>query len=250
MSFSKEKFLSLPGRNQAKKLADLIAAFLEGGNAQNLVELRRLAGWRENSPAIPESPSRHFLAEFYTALRNEAGLGFEQKVTDALAAVDTDLSTPRSEPLPWWVCLHNGRSAFNAGSVIRTADCFGFSGVLLSGYTAKTENRALKSAAMGTEEWFPVEYAADPETWLSARGGERPTVVALETGPDAVDMGEFSWPDYGLLLLGNEELGLSPELLEVADAKVRIPMYGRKNSLNLANAFAVAAWEIRRRHES
>ncbi len=250
MSFSKEKFLSLPSRNQAKKLADLIAAFLKEGRTEYLSELRRLADWRKIPTKIPDHPSLHFLTELYASLRTEAGLGFEQSLTDVLAAADADRSAPRSMPLPWWVCLHNGRSAFNAGSVIRTADCFGFSGVVLSGYTAKTDNKSLQSAAMGAEKWIPVTHTPEPEEWLASRSGEKLSVVALETTADAVAIDEFEWPTAGLLLLGNEELGLPAELLELADVKVQIPMYGRKNSLNLANAFAVASWEIRRKHEA
>jgi len=250
MSFSKEKFLSLAPQNRAKKLADLVAAYIKEGTRESLDELRRLGAWQEISLTIPEEVSLHDLAELYTSLRTEAGMGIEQSVIDALDARSPDRSKSISAPFPWWVCLHNGRSAFNAGSVIRTADCFGLSGVVLTGYTAKTDNKSLKSAAMGTQDWFPVEYATGPAEWLSGRAGENLTVVALETTPDAIDIDDFQWPKSGLLLLGNEELGLSQEILDLADAKLRIPMHGRKNSLNLANAFAVAAWEIRRRHES
>ena len=74
-------------------------------------------------------------------------------------------------------------------------------------------------------------------------------IVALETDPDAPLLGECEWPERGVLAIGNEELGLEPAALEASGRRVRIPMYGRKASMNVANAFALAAWEIRRARE-
>ena len=70
-------------------------------------------------------------------------------------------------------------------------------------------------------------------------------IIALETGEDALPIQDVSWPEKGLVVLGNEELGISPELLEACSIKVEIPMAGRKASMNVAGAFAVLSYAIR-----
>ena len=70
-------------------------------------------------------------------------------------------------------------------------------------------------------------------------------LIALEIHPNAVSLENFTWPDSGILLVGNEELGLSPEILSQADSILKIPQFGRKASLNVANAFAIAACSLR-----
>jgi tRNA G18 (ribose-2'-O)-methylase SpoU len=71
-------------------------------------------------------------------------------------------------------------------------------------------------------------------------------LVALETASDAVDLYQMQWPEKCALLVGNERFGLGAEALREADAVCRIPMLGQKNSLNVASALAIAAFERRR----
>ena len=70
-------------------------------------------------------------------------------------------------------------------------------------------------------------------------------IIALETGEDIPSINDVTWPAKGLILLGNEELGISPELMAEATMKVTIPMAGRKASMNVAGAFAIMAFKIR-----
>ena len=57
----------------------------------------------------------------------------------------------------------------------------------------------------------------------------------------------FNYYSIFTLILGNEEYGISDKVLKEVDFLIKIPMMGRKNSLNIANAFAIAAYEIRRK---
>ncbi|MGL5626862.1 MAG: TrmH family RNA methyltransferase [Candidatus Rhabdochlamydia sp.] len=63
----------------------------------------------------------------------------------------------------------------------------------------------------------------------------------METVPNAPSLFEFSFPKECTLLLGNEEYGLSDQALSMADQAVQIPLYGFKQSLNVASAFAIVA---------
>ena len=69
-------------------------------------------------------------------------------------------------------------------------------------------------------------------------------LILLETCENAVPLKTFHFPKKFTLVVGNEEHGCSQELLKAADNIVKIPLRGRKNSLNVANAFAIAAAEI------
>lgn len=75
-------------------------------------------------------------------------------------------------------------------------------------------------------------------------------LVAIETSPHAVDL--FDWqPRFPVcLLFGHEVDGLHPQLLESCDTHVRIPMLGRKHSLNVATAGGVVIYELLRKYRA
>jgi TrmH family RNA methyltransferase len=132
------------------------------------------------------------------------------------------------------VYLDDLRSPYNVGSVFRTAESFGVEGILLSRDTPlPTHPRAIRSA-MGCADL--VEWSvADPRDLDGIDG-----VFALEVGGTPLD--EFRFPRHGCVIVGNEELGISPVLRRRAteDAGiVSIPTAGRKGSLNAASAFAI-----------
>jgi len=100
----------------------------------------------------------------------------------------------------------------------------------------------------------PWEYYR--QTWrllekLSAKGGpasggKKVQVIALEQTKDSIDYRKFK-PKFPLvLILGNEVKGLSKNILKYVSIKTAIPMYGRKESLNVAVAFGVSIYEITR----
>ena len=70
-------------------------------------------------------------------------------------------------------------------------------------------------------------------------------IIALETGENIPSINNVTWPKKGLIVLGNEELGIAPEIMAEATMKVTIPMAGRKASMNVAGAFAIMAFCLR-----
>jgi len=251
--FSEAKFRSLSAPHRAKKIAELLRSLIANEREdwkRALVEYRDLCRWAgdESHPLDPQTLQLRPTADAYLFWRGQAGLGPERDLISSLNSGDR--GERAAEPLPWIVWMHNLRSGHNVGSAIRTADCMGLGGVWLSGYTAPTTNASVRGAAMGAEKWMPVRRLEGgiPEAVAeAARLGLE--IVALETDPDAPLLGECEWPERGVLAIGNEELGLEPAALEASGRRVRIPMYGRKASMNVANAFALAAWEIRRARE-
>ena len=131
-----------------------------------------------------------------------------------------------------YVYAEDIRSPFNLGSIFRTAEAFGAEKVFLSpGCTDPNHPRAVRSA-MGCDEVIPYERVA-----LADLPKDLP-VFALETG--GTDIREFDFPKKGIVVIGSEELGVSPEALALAKAgTVTIPMTGVKASLNVGVAFGI-----------
>jgi tRNA G18 (ribose-2'-O)-methylase SpoU len=186
---------------------------------------------------IGNSTQHKRILDLYLHWRYAAGLGPER---DMLAGKEHgDRDAPLSEGLPHAVLIHNLRSAYNAGSIFRTADCFGFSEVNLSGYTPGIEHPTIKSAARGAETWLKSRRWESPLECISFYKEHGYGIIALETGGQSINA--FSWPQKFLLIVGNEELGIAKEILDMCDSKITIQMRGRKASLNVSCAFAVAA---------
>lgn len=141
-------------------------------------------------------------------------------------------------PWPITIFLDNLRSAHNVGSILRTTEALRLGSIVLSEDTPGPEEKPVRDTSMGTHEWVSCKRA--PLESLP-----RPLIV-LETSPDATPLCEFTFPESFTLVIGNEEFGVSEALLAEADAIVEIPLRGRKNSLNVACAFSMAAEEIYR----
>jgi TrmH family RNA methyltransferase len=135
------------------------------------------------------------------------------------------------------VYLEDIRSPFNVGTIFRTAEAFGVESILLSPQAADPGHPRARRSAMGAVDLVPWSRGS-----LEAPAGEG-AVFALELGGRALS--DFEFPLHGTVVLGSEELGVSPEALSLCGlGKVSIPMSGAKASLNVAVAFGILihAW--------
>lgn len=129
------------------------------------------------------------------------------------------------------------RSPFNLGSVFRTAEAFGAEGVFLSPFCTSPDHPRAQRSAMGC-----IEYLAPQRCQLENLPNDMP-VFALETGGTPIQ--DFVFPQNGIVIIGSEELGTSPQALERATyGHVSIPLSGIKASLNVGVAFGILmqAW--------
>ncbi|MGM9983106.1 MAG: TrmH family RNA methyltransferase [Fibrobacter intestinalis] len=245
--YSERKFLNLPPKTRAKRFAELLRILiLQLGNdiAQAKKEYDDYAEWAKLPPEKRlDGKNQAELIELYKNFRQECGLGFERDVY--LENEPGDRQDSVLPTLPYSVLAHNLRSAFNVGSLFRTTDCLGLEAVHLSGYTPDISHAMLKSAARGTEKWVKSQRWDSPLDCIQNFRQQGYAILALETGEDAIPIQNVVWPKKGLILLGNEELGIAPELLKECSLKIEIPMAGRKASLNVASAFAILAYAIR-----
>lgn len=129
------------------------------------------------------------------------------------------------------------RSPFNLGSIFRTAEAYGAERLIISPLCVAPEHPRATRSAMGCVDFLPWERRSLAELPVDT------PVFSLETGGTPID--EFDFPPRGIVVIGSEELGVSPEALERADyGRVSIPMHGIKASLNVGVAFGVLmqAW--------
>jgi tRNA G18 (ribose-2'-O)-methylase SpoU len=152
-----------------------------------------------------------------------------------------------TKKLPVYVILDNIRSNYNVGSIFRTSDGVMIEKLYLCGYTPHPPKKEILKTALGSTEsvkWEDVKDAKDVINSLKAEGIK---IAALE-------LTEFSKTYYEIdstifpicLIVGNEITGVKQELLDLCDFSIEIPQYGIKQSLNVAVAYGVAIFDLRR----
>lgn len=143
--------------------------------------------------------------------------------------------------------LDNLRSAWNVGSILRTADGAGFQQVYLCGITPTPEHPRVERTALGAQH--SLQWSWHANSLVLARQLLRigHTLWALESTPQAESLQVLARPAADqrvVLIVGNEVAGVDPELLLLAARTFAIPMRGIKRSLNAAVAFGIAAYQM------
>jgi 23S rRNA (guanosine2251-2'-O)-methyltransferase len=144
------------------------------------------------------------------------------------------------------VLLDNIRSAWNVGSILRSADGFGFSHAYLCGITPSADHEAVAKTSLCSEDSVPWSYHKDAVKLVGELKSEGWTVFALEDTARAIHIRHSfnvtSRARPAVLIVGNEVTGVDPELLDLCDQAFHIPMRGEKKSFNVAIAFSIAAY--------
>ncbi len=168
------------------------------------------------------------------------------KVTDAdILTADLTAEAVVAPRMPLTVIADNFRSAVNVGTLFRAGDCFGVQEIVLCGYTPDPEDGRAKQAALGAEAWVPHSRALRTLEAVRAQQARGIKVIALETVEGARTLEDWQWEFPCALALGSERFGLDPDVVQACDHVMRIPMYGRKNSLNVVMAFTLVAHAAR-----
>ena len=143
------------------------------------------------------------------------------------------------------VILENIRSLHNVGAIFRTADGAGWDKVYLTGYTGCPPDRRIEKVSLGAEEFIEWEHAESVVELCKNLKKEGVHVVALEQTDRSTDLFKTVIQEQDIaLVLGNEVEGVTPELLELCDQHVEIPMHGQKSSLNVSVAAGIALYNI------
>lgn len=141
-----------------------------------------------------------------------------------------------------WLALYEVRDPGNLGTIIRTADAAGVDGVILVGVTCDPFSVEAVRATMGSLFAMKLAAATFPvfDTWRQQAGAT--LVAASMHGDQRHD--QASYGERSVVLMGNEQAGLPPEVEAACDRLVRIPMSGSADSLNLASAASVMIYEV------
>jgi TrmH family RNA methyltransferase len=257
--FPLQKLAELSPKTRQRKIARLIQSLevdlgrslpIDMAYAQGLLAL--LAGdpaagapgalAREAALAIARGEGPALVLRGLNAVRHELlrALQAEPAEWDLLVPETGGLDRSASRVFPIAVYLEDIRSPFNVGSIFRTSEAFGVQRILLSPRTPLPSHPRARKTARGADlalAWEVAQLSAlEGRVDLCAPMG----IFALELGGSPI--GEFAFPARGIVLVGSEELGLSPEALRLADrslGRVSIPQAGAKRSLNVAVAFGI-----------
>jgi 23S rRNA (guanosine2251-2'-O)-methyltransferase len=152
--------------------------------------------------------------------------------------------------LPVSVLLADVRSAYNVGAFFRTAEGVGASHLYLSGISPTPAHRGVAKTALGAEHLLPWTRVTDDAALVEDLIASGVRVAAIETTLAALDV--FDWtPTFPLcIIFGHEIEGIRPTLLERVTDRVRIPMLGRKQSLNVATAGGIVLYELLRKYRT
>lgn len=233
--FTKRKFLKLPYVQQLKKCAEILRRAYTLKSEEALEQYNRLMSFLQMSP-LEDFNLKAISDAYHKALISSQQELKEHNLLPLIRTGDRDFSEPLYSID---IYLDKIRSAHNVGSIVRTIEAFSLGELYLSKETPKIMSKKVQDTAMGADKHIIYHENID----LSAL--KRP-IIALETSKTAISIYDFTFPESFTLVCGNEEYGCSDETLRIADYLVEIPLRGRKNSLNVANAFAIAAGEISR----
>ena len=160
-----------------------------------------------------------------------------------------NLPAPERRPIarhPVHVVLDNLRSAYNVGSIFRTADAGAVEHLHLCGMSAHPPHPKLEKTALGAQEYVPWTYYERTKDAIKALQQGGIPVVAVEVTSGAKSIIECQFPRPVAIVFGNEVSGINEELLSCCDDVVTIPMQGYKNSMNVATAFGIVLYELLR----
>jgi 23S rRNA (guanosine2251-2'-O)-methyltransferase len=153
----------------------------------------------------------------------------------------------------WMALVDNVRSAWNVGSIFRSAEGFAVEHLYLCGITPTPDNPSVKKTALGAQEtvgWSAHRNAVALVEELRVKGA---VILALEKTTTSQEI-ESALQEHRLnapcmLVVGNEQAGIDPGILDLADQVVHVEMQGRKRSFNVAIAFSIAAFAISKQLE-
>ncbi len=256
--FTKKKFESLSVNSRHKWIIKWLSRIYQELAANRFNEksfifffenYSNVLQWMGDTPcSIPDNPDTKNLIEFVSDSihRHRIKAGLCPKDHDLLVQVmSADRECPEKH-LPvfhYHIALDGLRSLFNTGSIFRTCDAAGFQSIIL-GNTPGPEHPVIRKTSMGAAKWVPFTKTDDLASDLDAMKQKGFKITGIETVKGSESYTDYNWQGKGVVVFGNEEYGISSHVMRTCDDFVHIPMYGIKNSINVANAVSIIAFHI------
>ena len=146
--------------------------------------------------------------------------------------------------------LLNIRSTHNVGSIFRTADSIGISKIYLVGYTPAPIDRFgrkrkdISKSALGAEENIDWESIEDANNLIDELKKKYFQIISLEQSENSIDYKNIETQEKVAVILGNEVEGIESDVLNKSDVIAEIPMYGKKESLNVSVSTGILLYRL------
>lgn len=152
----------------------------------------------------------------------------------------------RAEKTPVIAILENIRSAYNVGSLFRTADAFLLESIYLTGYTPFPPHKEIRKTALGAEDTVSWKHFPDAASAIASLRELGYAIYAVEQVHESLSLENCSFDAHQKIavVFGNEVTGVEESTIGLCDGCIEIPQLGMKHSLNVATAAGVVLWEI------
>jgi tRNA G18 (ribose-2'-O)-methylase SpoU len=149
--------------------------------------------------------------------------------------------------IPITVLIDNVRSLYNVGSIFRTSDGAMIQKLILTGYTPYPPRKEIEKTALGSTQSVAWEYIKDPIEAIQKLKKQKVKICCLELTDKSIPYTSVQPADFPIcLVIGNEIVGISKNIITESDSAIEIPMFGFKQSLNVAVAYGIAVFELAR----
>lgn len=150
---------------------------------------------------------------------------------------------------PIYIVLDNVLDTYNVGAIFRLADAVAAEKVILCGETETPPNTRIKKASINTTEWVTWQYSPSAKSAIENLKFKIKNlqVIAIEQTSRSIlySQAEYKFPIA--FIVGNETAGVSPEVLEIVDEIVELPMWGVNKSLNVMVSLGIVLYEVMKR---
>ena len=151
-----------------------------------------------------------------------------------------------SEKIPVIIVLDDVRSAYNVGSIFRTADAFRVAGIYLCGISAQPPHKDIDKTALGATDSVDWKYCNHATEAVMSLKEDGYSVYCIEQADKSTSLEDFQpGKDARMaIIFGHEVFGVKDELMALSDGCIEIPQFGTKHSFNVAVSAGIILWEI------
>lgn len=152
-----------------------------------------------------------------------------------------------AERNPIYAIADNIRSLYNVGSIFRSSDGALLKKLYLTGFTPHPPRKEIDKTALGATKTVPWIYFKNPSDAIAELKQQQMKICVVELTDRSIPYYNLNTSDFPLcLVIGNEITGVSKEIIQEADMAIEIPMFGQKQSLNVAVAYGIVLYDCLR----
>jgi len=140
--------------------------------------------------------------------------------------------------------LDSLKCAHNVGTILRLADALMIKKIFICGNTIIPPNKKIKTSSRGSEKWVPWEYRENIVDVISELKKEKVTIISAEIADNSIDYSKLKINFPLCLVFGREYDGVNPDVLEMSDYIVHLPIIGMTNSINVSTTASVLMYHF------